>query len=200
MKMSLKATIKKACSEFDLIPEVRKKKLHLLVSFIKEKKEKVNLIFICTHNSRRSHMAQIWAQIAAHHYGFSNVNCYSGGTETTAFFPSAIKTLEKQGLTIIKITETENPIYIAKYDNTSPPIVSFSKEYNHSFNPQKKFAVIMTCNQADLSCPLIPNTEKRISIQYSDPKSADETSKELKEYHDISAQICREMFFVFSRI
>ena len=44
----------------------------------------VRLIFICTHNSRRSHMAQLWAQTAAAYHGVAAIETFSGGTEATA--------------------------------------------------------------------------------------------------------------------
>jgi hypothetical protein len=46
--------------------------------------DSAQLTFICTHNSRRSHMSQIWAQTAACYYGLDRVRAYSGGTEVTA--------------------------------------------------------------------------------------------------------------------
>ena len=54
--------------EFDQIPEDRKKALKKLALFIESKikaGEKAELIFICTHNSRRSHISQIWTQTAS---------------------------------------------------------------------------------------------------------------------------------------
>ena len=197
--MSLKIYIEKVVTEFNLIPEFRKKKLNLLRKYILEKKEETNLLFICTHNSRRSLLAQVWAQVAAHHYGFFNVTSYSGGTETTSFYPSAIKALEMQGLLINKISEKDNPIYTVKYSESVHPIICYSKKYNDFFNPKNNFAAIMTCNHADQNCPLIPNSDERIPISYKDPKSADGNQNEQEKYIERSIQICREMFYVFSK-
>ncbi|WP_199223416.1 hypothetical protein [Brumimicrobium oceani] len=64
-----------------IIDEEREKTLQPLIEFIQEKVDKndeVKLNFICTHNSRRSHLAQIWAQTAAHYFSVPNVLCYSG--------------------------------------------------------------------------------------------------------------------------
>ena len=55
----------------------------------------VKLTFICTHNSRRSHLGQIWAQKAALHHGLSFIQTFSGGTETTAFNPRAVAALRR---------------------------------------------------------------------------------------------------------
>ena len=69
----------------------RKAILQSLVDYIQNKvnlNEEIRLNFICTHNSRRSHLSQIWAQTLAFQFGIKNVFCYSGGTEATTMFPS----------------------------------------------------------------------------------------------------------------
>lgn len=121
---------------FDTISTERKAVLQPLVEYIQQKvneKKVVNLNFICTHNSRRSHLSQVWAQVAASFYEIENVHCYSGGTEETALFPKVAETLESQGFEIAKITETNNPVYAIKYDKNAPPIIAFSKKFNHFF-------------------------------------------------------------------
>ena len=56
----------------------------------------------------------------------------------------------------------------------------------------------MTCNNADINCPFIPNATERISIKYEDPKVADGTPQQLQKYIERSEQIAREMLYVFS--
>ena len=66
---------------FNQIAESRKDVLRNLADFIKkdlDAKSSTQLNFICSHNSRRSHLAQVWAQIAAHRYGLPQVQSYSG--------------------------------------------------------------------------------------------------------------------------
>ncbi|MGB5463515.1 MAG: protein-tyrosine-phosphatase, partial [Aureibaculum sp.] len=68
----------------------RKSIVQPLIDYIQEKvnrKETIRLNFICTHNSRRSHLSQVWAQTMASYFNVKNVFCYSGGTEATALFP-----------------------------------------------------------------------------------------------------------------
>ena len=44
--------------------------------------KKVCLTFICTHNSRRSHLSQVWAQSIAHHFLIKNINLtYQGRSD-----------------------------------------------------------------------------------------------------------------------
>ena len=198
--MILKQTIEKALTEFDLISDERKKDLKVLSDFVKDKNGLADLIFICTHNSRRSHLSQVWAQVAANYYGYFGVTCYSGGTEATAFFPTAIEALQQHGLSVSALSEGKNPIYAVKYEEDSHPIICFSKKYDDSFNPQNGFAAIMTCDHADQNCPFIPSAGARIPVRYEDPKVADGTPQQLEKYIERSEQICREMLYAFSLI
>lgn len=185
------------------ISEDRKSTLAPLVDFIQkrlEEQKEVTINFICTHNSRRSHLSQVWAQVASAYYDIPNVTCYSGGTEETAMFPKVVETLNEQGFSIIKISNTENPVYALKYDEDKHPIIGFSKRYDSSFNPMHGFAAIMTCSQADGGCPFIAGADKRIPITFEDPKVSDNTPEQTKVYLERSLQIGAEMFYVFSQI
>ncbi len=178
----------------------RKKVLHPLVDYIISKKsrvESIRLNFICTHNSRRSHLSQIWAQTMAYHFGIKDINCYSGGTESTAMFPKVVETLVHQGFNIQKLSETENPIYAVKFAQDEAPIICFSKEYSNNFNPKKNFGAIMTCNNADEGCPLVIGAEARFPIKYDDPKAFDGTELQTQKYAERSLEIASEMFWVF---
>lgn len=190
-------------TSFQNINEERKATLQPLIDFIQHKiksKEPININFICTHNSRRSHLSQIWAQVAAAHFQIPNVHCYSGGTEETALFPKVAETLTNQGFSIFKIADTLNPIYAIKYSDNAVPVIGFSKKYNSPFNPISAFAAVMTCSQADGGCPFIAGAEKRIPITFEDPKISDNTAEQSKVYAERSLQIATEMFYVFSQI
>lgn len=185
------------------ISEERKAILNSLVEYVQQKvnaKAEIRLNFICTHNSRRSHLSQIWAQTMALHFNIPTVFCYSGGTEATAMFPKVAEILSNQGFQIQKLSETENPVYAIKYDENSHPIIGFSKKYDDEFNPTSKFAAIMTCSSADQGCPFIAGAEKRIAIQYEDPKAFDGTDLMNEKYAECSLEIGSEMHYVFSQI
>ena len=188
---------------FNSISAERKIVLQPLVDFIQGKannNQEIRLNLICTHNSRRSHLSQVWAQTAAAHYGIKNVFCYSGGTEATAMFPMAAKTLAKQGFQIKTIAEGSNPVYAIKYSENAHPVIGFSKTFDDDFNPQSEFAAILTCSSADQGCPFIAGAEKRIPITFEDPKAFDNTPQQAEKYEERSVQIATEMFYVFSQI
>jgi len=186
-----------------LITEERKAILQPLADFIQSKKanhQEIRINFICTHNSRRSHLSQVWAQTMAAYFNVKNVFCYSGGTEATALYPMVAKTLEHSGFEIKTISKNENPIYTIKYAKNEHPVIAFSKKLEDSFNPESEFAAIMTCSQADNGCPFIAGAEKRIPITFEDPKAFDNTPLQAEKYMERSLQIATELFFVFSQI
>lgn len=186
-----------------MITEERKQLLGQLIAYIDDKLEKndaINLNFICTHNSRRSHLSQIWAQIAAQENGFININCFSGGTEATALFPMIAETLSSQGIHALELSEKPNPVYAFKLHENSLPIMAFSKKFDHPFNPSSNFAAIMTCSDADENCPVILGADVRIPITYEDPKVSDGGPNQKEVYLERSIQIMNEMDFVFKSL
>jgi arsenate reductase len=156
--------------------------------------------FICTHNSRRSHLSQVWAQTIAHYFAIKNVFCYSGGTEATALFPMAAKTLKTSGFQIKTISKNDNPVYSIKYSNNTHPIIGFSKKFDDDFNPKSEFVAIMTCDSANEACPIVSGAEKRIPITFEDPKAFDNTPQQEEKYAERSLQIATELFYVFTQI
>jgi arsenate reductase len=198
---NLSKTIK-VISEHVVSPE-RQEILQPMIDFIQSKVSQgktIRLNFICTHNSRRSHLSQIWAQTMAFHFGIKNVFCYSGGTEATAMFPKVAETLTNQGFTILKLSQDSNPVYAVKYNQNEPAVICFSKKFDDDFNPINEFAAIMTCSSADEGCPFIAGAEKRLPIRYDDPKAFDGTDFMNAKYAERSLEIASEMYFVFSKI
>jgi arsenate reductase len=192
-----------ATLNFETISEERKTVLQPLVDYIQTKvnnQQEIRLNLICTHNSRRSHLSQVWAQTAAAYYGIKNVFSYSGGTEATAMFPMAAKTLAKQGFQIKTIAEGNNPVYAIKYAPNAHPVIGFSKTFDDDFNPQSEFAAILTCSSADQGCPFIAGAELRIPITFEDPKAFDNTPQQAEKYEERSLQIATELCYVFSQI
>jgi arsenate reductase len=187
----------------ETISNERKETLQPLIDFVQTKvsdNKEIRINFICTHNSRRSHLSQVWAQTLACHFNIKNVFCYSGGTEATALFPMAAKTLEDSGFDIKTISEGNNPIYRIKYADNEHPIIGFSKKLEDDFNPKSEFAAIMTCDSANEACPFVAGAEKRIPITFEDPKAFDGTPQQTEKYHERSLQIATELFYVFSQI
>ena len=189
----IKSTIDQV--SFETISEERKQVLAPLIQFIQSKVNSeltIRLNFICTHNSRRSHLSQVWAQTAASYHNIENVFCYSGGTEATALFPKVAETLVNTGFEVKIISEGDNPIYAIKYNTNDHPVIGFSKSYEDDFNPQSEFAAILTCSQADGGCPFIAGAEKRLPITFDDTKAFDNTPLQTEKYQERSIHIDTE--------
>lgn len=195
--------VKRRVSEFNTIPPDRTIELMALSEDIREslaRDSRVRLVFICTHNSRRSHLAQIWAATAACHYGIKGVHTYSGGTQSTAFNPRAVAALERAGYRIEKTTDDDNPVYHVRFGDVAHPLTCFSKVYDQAPNPKCGYIAVMTCDDANEACPVVHGASRRVGIVYEDPKAADGTAEEARVYDERCAQIGREMLYVFSHI
>lgn len=185
------------------ISSERKAILQPLIDFIQPKvlnNQEIRINFICTHNSRRSHLSQVWGQTMANYFNIKNVFCYSGGTEATALFSKVVETLQNSGFQINTISNDDNPVYSIKYADNEHPIIGFSKKLDDDFNPKSEFAAVMTCSQADDGCPFIIGAEKRIPITFEDPKAFDNTPQQAEKYNERSLQIATELRYVFSQI
>ena len=195
--------VQQRSQEFDQIPGERKAQLRKLALYVNARiksGQPARLTFICTHNSRRSHMSQIWAAVAASHYGLKGVETYSGGTEATAFNPRATAAIERAGLNVEKTDDTRNPRYAVRFSASADPLVCFSKVYSDPPNPKSDFCAVMTCSQADKNCPQVEGSSLRVAIPFEDPKVADGTPEEASKYDERCAQISREMLYVFSQV
>ena len=200
----LAASVADVLAAIDTVPADRREPLETIAAFVRARRaagEPATLVFICTHNSRRSHMGQLWAATAALHYGIEGVETYSGGTEATAFNPRAVATLRRAGMRIdAPPGGADNPRYTVSLSPGGPTLEAFSKTYSEPPNPTEDFAAIMTCNEADRACPFVKGAALRVALPYVDPKEADGTPQEAATYDERSAQIATEMFWLFSRV
>lgn len=161
-----------------------------------EAKEPLKATVICTHNSRRSHMGQLWLLAAANYYGIENMAAFSGGTEASAFNPRAVKAMEEAGFSITKVNGENNPTYSVNMGTGISNVIVFSKKYDHEMNPKDSFVAIMVCSEADQSCPVVPGAEERVAIPFLDPKNYDGTPAERDEYRKTTQLIAQEMFYI----
>lgn len=199
----LRAYVDEVASELDKLPAERKMVLGEIATTIVTRLktgQDANLTFICTHNSRRSHMSQIWAQTAAYHYGLNKVHAFSGGTEVTACNCRTITAMRSAGFSIKDATTGDNPVYLVQYAGERPPVRAYSKLYNADANPNEGFIALMTCSSADKSCPVVKGSIARYAIHYVDPRLCDDTPTETTAYNERCREIAREMFYIMSEV
>lgn len=199
----MESTITQLAGEFGSISEDRKSIGRSIAAFVESElreRRAAKLVFICTHNSRRSHIAQIWAQTAASWFSIANVESYSGGTEATEFNQRAVTALNRMGFRIVPLGSGSNVRYRVQYSDAHPTFDVFSKRFDDTENPAHGFAAIMTCTHADENCPLVPGASARFSLPFDDPKDFDGTLLESEKYHERCLEIGRELLYAFSLI
>ena len=109
--------------------------------------ERLRVLFICTHNSARSQMAEGWLR----HLAGDRFDAHSAGTEATRVHPSAIQTMREVGVDIS-----------GQHSKTLAPYLN-----------QPWDMVITVCDQANEACPFFPGGKQRLHWSFPDPSQAD---------------------------
>ncbi|TKJ39090.1 protein-tyrosine-phosphatase [candidate division LCP-89 bacterium B3_LCP] len=110
------------------------------------------VLFVCTHNSARSQMAE---GLLNHLYG-DGFQAFSAGTEKTQVRIPAIEAMKRIGIDISH--------------HESKTVGSFG---------EKEFDIVITvCENAKENCPYIPTRGERLHWSFDDPASATGTDAE----------------------
>ena len=125
---------------------------------------KQRVIFICTHNSARSQMAEgLLRHLAGDRY-----EVFSAGTQATRVNPLAIKAMAEKGIDISQHTSD----HIDKY---------MGLEFDY---------VVTVCDNANESCPYFPANKTKWHWSFEDPSAATGTEEErLAKFRAIRDQI-----------
>ena len=201
MNKKLKTYIQKVILDIDKISDKRKKLLSDIVDYIKQgclNENRANIVFICTHNSRRSQLAQCWSIASYQYYKLKNIKFFSGGMEITSFNLKALNALKRSGFIIDQKGQKEH-IYLLKTSKNSDGQKFFSKMYDSKSNPKRKFLAIMTCSDADKKCPIVRGADKRTFLPYQDPRISDGTGLEKSAYDQSCYIIAQEMFYIMKK-
>ncbi len=199
----LRAYIESVTAELDQVPAERRAVLEEIAGVMAEELRAgrdARVTFICTHNSRRSHLSQIWLQTAAAWHRLERVRAYSGGTEVTACNCRTVTAMRRAGFAVSDATRGENPVYRVTYASNRPPVRAWSKHYRSGGNPRSGFIALMTCSSADRTCPVIEGALARFAIHYADPRLCDDLPTETEAYDAACRRIAREMFYLLAEV
>lgn len=119
---------------------------------MKELAEKRKILFICTHNSARSHMAEGLVNALYGH----RLEAHSVGTEPSQINPLAIRVMAEIGIDISG---------------------HHSKGVEDSLDQDFEY-VVTVCDHANETCPFFPGGKERIHKGFQDPASVEGSEDE----------------------
>ncbi|HAC16283.1 MAG TPA: protein-tyrosine-phosphatase [Bacteroidetes bacterium] len=197
----LNATLHEVLESIPAPDQSRIEKLSKIADWLSTDPSNRDLIFVCTHNSRRSHMAQNWATAAAEFYDIEGIKTYSAGTESTAMHPHTVEALAECGFEInAPDNVASNPYYEIRISGMIPSTIGFSKTLTHESLPKSNFCAVMVCDEAAEACPIVPGASLRVPLSFKDPKESDNTPKRRAVYLRRSKEIGREMMWVMEQV
>jgi arsenate reductase (thioredoxin) len=200
-------------ASFDMIDQTHRAAGQELVEWIAKHSQPgkpLDVVVVCTGNSRRSILGATMGNVAAAYYGMPEIRFHSGGTAPTAFNPRTVKALQVIGVEIEPTgqeaargePQTANPVYRVRWGVPASPggpameATEFSKLYDDAANPKKDFAALMVCGEADAGCPFVRGSALRVSMPYLDPKIYDGGSLEAAKYAERRDDMGRLMLVV----
>ncbi|MEO5952734.1 MAG: ArsR family transcriptional regulator [Chloroflexia bacterium] len=132
------------------------------------------VLFLCTHNSARSQMAE---GIMRHVAG-NRVEVASAGTEVTHVRPEAIATMEAMGI----------------------DISSQHSKHLKEFIGQHWDYVVTVCDRAKESCPIFPGDPERIHWSFDDPSAVEPQDARNAAYRQTSIELTHRIRILLSLI
>jgi arsenate reductase len=126
--------------------------------------EKPKVLFLCTHNSARSQMAEgLLRHLAGNHF-----EVMSAGTEATYVRPLAIRAMDELGIDIS-----------GQESKTLDRYLGDTFDY-----------VITVCDDANEACPVFPGAKRRLHWSFEDPAQARGSEEErLRVFQSVRDEI-----------
>jgi arsenate reductase len=124
---------------------------------VTEQRAKQRVLFLCTHNSARSQMAEGLLRTL----GGDRFEAFSAGTDATQVRPLAIRAMAELGIDISAQT---------------------SKTL-HRYLKERFDAVITVCDQANEACPVFFGARERLHWSFPDPSKAEGSEEQQLEVY-----------------
>lgn len=199
--MSIEEFLRKSAMTINEIKPKRMEKLDVIARMIKkdvQHKGLANVVFVCTHNSRRSQFAEVALSLCLRELNMEQIETYSCGTEETRIAQPVVDLLKTYDMEVSEEVDKENPIVSLDYEGWSKKL--FSKTYEYKGFEDKEFVAVMVCDDAAENCPFVPRFVNRIPHSYIDPKRADGTDLQEKRYSQTFSLILQEMMYLALKI
>jgi protein-tyrosine-phosphatase len=134
--------------------------------------EPVRILFLCTHNSARSQMAEAIAR----KIGGDSVEAYSAGTIVSELHPLTVRLLGEWDVDMS-----------GHYSKTLDRFLGEEFDY-----------IITTCDRANESCPVFPGDPKRIHWSFPDPKLIEDPVERLEVFRTVRAELCTRIRYLLN--
>jgi len=134
----------------------------------------VRVLFLCTHNSARSQMAEAILR----HLGGGRVNVFSAGSEPSEVHPLAMRVMAEIGIDIRQ---------------------QWSKHLDE-FRGQTFDYVVTVCDQVRESCPVFPGHPEQIHWSFPDPAAVEGKEKQYRAFKDTATQLTTRIRFLLLSI
>src|ERR687889_706820 len=118
--------------------------------------EKIKVLFLCTHNSARSQMAEGLLR----HLAGERFEVMSAGTVATQVRPLAVRAMDELGIDISSHESTNMARYLGE-------------PFDY---------VITVCDEANEACPFFPGAAERLHWSLPDPAAAKGTEEDRLEF------------------
>ena len=128
---------------------------------------KQRVLFICTHNSARSQMAEGLLR----HYADDRFEVFSAGIDATAVRPEAVEVMAEVGIDISGQTA-----------KALDPLLARSFDW-----------VITVCDWARQACPVFPGAEQTAHWSFEDPEETVGTAERLAAFRGVRQEIARRV-------
>jgi ArsR family transcriptional regulator, arsenate/arsenite/antimonite-responsive transcriptional repressor / arsenate reductase (thioredoxin) len=132
--------------------------------------EPLRILFLCTHNSARSQMAEGLAR----HLGNGRVEAFSAGTEATFIKPEAIEAMRQRG---IDISGQESELLTTYLD----------EDFDY---------VITVCDAARESCPFFPGGKRQIHWSFADPSDVEDPTQRQAAFNRTARELGNRIQFL----
>jgi len=171
--------------------KMQSKNLLLIGEFLREHTDVFSVIFLCTHNARRSQLSEFWFRALAAEYGIS-VEAYSAGVEATRVHPHVVSVLREQ---LLSAGNQDNP-QVVQHDIQAGTRPFYSKTLEDPSLPKKNFITVAVCDHAAETCPIMAGSAGRFSLPFTDPGAHDQDHDPLPYYRETSDSIRAHMVYL----
>ena len=190
MHSALAQYIEARTTEFGLVETDRRLRLDAIASYVRSKvrqQRAASLLFLGRHNSRRSHLAQVWAQTVAAWCEVGVVISYSAGVQPTRLAPAAVDALRRAGF-VVDLGQDPSTAKVS-FRADAPPMICYAKDYEALQVPQRNWCAVSVDAGVAAGFPALDEAEERVVLPLEDPDD-----------DALCARVARDLLYAFTQV